>query len=307
MIVYQIFTQYDPRNNRLGAWSNPLPIDSDLTGLVGPQGPKGDPGSDGAPLTMVQVFSPPQNVIAANAGSIDGSTISGYGSFDVHLNNSGIIEHVTTNIGGVRREGFRLKAGVYTINFDLRFSAVEAQLAKVQRVDLLAYTLASDGSEETVWRGHVGDPAIFAGNAVLDCRIPNDDEVIYLAAIAIEKTGQDLTVGQNFTYQAAVSIIKQDGAVGPTGPQGPAGADGAPVLRWRGPWQPNTVYAQNDAVSYQGSSYFIRSPTTSNASLTPPAVPSIYGVLAQKGADGAQGPQGPQGQLEQMEAVLGVG
>lgn len=92
------------------------------------------------------------------------------------------------------------------------------------------------------------------------------------------------------------------GATGPTGPQGPTGATGSqgpagPIgpagLNWRGAWSSGTDYVIDDAVSYQGQSWF--------ASADPPvgSVPSgsstYWQLMAAQGATGPQGPTGATG------------
>jgi hypothetical protein len=59
------------------------------------------------------------------------------------------------------------------------------------------------------------------------------------------------------------------GATGPAGPQGVAGPEG---LNWRGPWDGAAAYAQDDAVSYAGSSWI--APAAMTVGTVPGAVPS---------------------------------
>jgi hypothetical protein len=63
-----------------------------------------------------------------------------------------------------------------------------------------------------------------------------------------------------------------------------------PGLNWRGPWAASTVYAVNDAVQYNGSSYVAQF-VNSDATFTP----SNWQLLAAQGGVGPQGPQGLQG------------
>ena len=55
----------------------------------------------------------------------------------------------------------------------------------------------------------------------------------------------------------AISIPGPQGPQGVAGPQGPIGLTGASGITWRGVWNNTTVYNANDAVSRNGSSYFI--------------------------------------------------
>ena len=83
-----------------------------------------------------------------------------------------------------------------------------------------------------------------------------------------------------------------DGAQGPQGepgPQGPSGPAGPGVINWRGDYDYYTYYNQNDAVSYDGSSYICVSGNSYNY----PYVGSGYwGLLARKGDQGPQGESG---------------
>jgi Chaperone of endosialidase len=66
--------------------------------------------------------------------------------------------------------------------------------------------------------------------------------------------------------------------------KGPAGVPGgAPA--WQGTWQPATAYSANDAVSYQGSSYY--APSAIAPDVAPPAAP--WQTIAQQGAPGPPG------------------
>jgi len=94
----------------------------------------------------------------------------------------------------------------------------------------------------------------------------------------------------------AISIPGPQGPQGVQGPVGPTGATGASGLNWRGVYNSGTAYSVNDAVYYDGSSWF--SPNGTAAGNTP-AIPSIHwfplALEGAQGATGAQGPRGPQG------------
>ena len=87
------------------------------------------------------------------------------------------------------------------------------------------------------------------------------------------------------------------GAPGATGPAGPAG------LNWRGAWAGGTVYAVDDSVGYNGSTFFATAahPNTDNTPPTNDPAGSVtttnagWQILAIEGAVGPQGPQGNQG------------
>lgn len=100
---------------------------------------------------------------------------------------------------------------------------------------------------------------------------------------------------------------------GPQGPQGPTGAQGEPGpagpaspagLNWLGAWSADTAYADDDSVSWGGSTYFATAP---HAAGSPPptgtagdpgddtALNAGWALLAVQGATGPAGPQGAQG------------
>jgi hypothetical protein len=84
------------------------------------------------------------------------------------------------------------------------------------------------------------------------------------------------------------------GTPGIQGPPGPEGAVGPAGLEWQGSWVEGTVYLQNDAVSYEGASYFV----TCEEVIDPEIIPSenaCFALLASQGATGSQGPTGQAG------------
>lgn len=95
-------------------------------------------------------------------------------------------------------------------------------------------------------------------------------------------------------------------ATGPAGPQGPAGNNGAtgpqgipgPVgpagLNWQGEWSALGTYVLDDAVAYNGASYFCINPVGPSAT-TPDIDITNWALLAAQGATGPQGPQGATG------------
>jgi hypothetical protein len=92
------------------------------------------------------------------------------------------------------------------------------------------------------------------------------------------------------------------GATGATGPQGPIGPQGVPGpvgpagLTWQGLWSAGGTYAENDAVSYAGASYFCYNPAGVGPSPSNPVTDTAnWALLAAEGATGPQGPQGIQG------------
>ncbi len=91
----------------------------------------------------------------------------------------------------------------------------------------------------------------------------------------------------------------QPGAPGPTGPAGaqglagPAGAPGPAGLNWRGAWNSTTIYAPNDAVQFNGSSYVAA--VKAAQGIQPDTNAATWNLLAQQGAQGPAGATGAQG------------
>lgn len=104
------------------------------------------------------------------------------------------------------------------------------------------------------------------------------------------------------------------GDVGPQGPQGdpgpqgatgPVGPSGATGLNWKGSYSELESYVENDAVVYEGSTYFAIAPSTG----IPPAETSSYwAVMASSGAQGPQGIPGPKGDqgVEGQQGIQGL-
>lgn len=103
---------------------------------------------------------------------------------------------------------------------------------------------------------------------------------------------------QPYTIQDLVDTIGT-GAEGPQGVEGPAGPPG-PVgpagLNWQSSWVSGTSYVADDAVGYDGASWFCILATSGTT--TPDVDSTHWALLASQGAvgpAGAQGPTGPQG------------
>ncbi len=86
------------------------------------------------------------------------------------------------------------------------------------------------------------------------------------------------------------------GSIGPQGLAGPTGAigpQGPPVATFAGPYSSTSNYAQNDAASWNGSTYV--SLVAGNRGNTPDVNPAYWALLVQHGDVGPAGPAGPQG------------
>jgi len=86
------------------------------------------------------------------------------------------------------------------------------------------------------------------------------------------------------------------GATGPQGPKGDAGPIGPAGLTWRSAWSANTSYVKDDAVGYNGASWFCLAPVSGNPSNSNPSLDNTHwALLASQGATGPQGPTGATG------------
>lgn len=97
--------------------------------------------------------------------------------------------------------------------------------------------------------------------------------------------------------QGLQGIPGEPGPEGPEGIQGPKGDKGdvGPAgLTWRGVWSSLTDYVEDDAVSYNNSSWF----ATENPPVgsIPSNSSSYWQILAAQGPQGDVGPQGPPGE-----------
>lgn len=84
------------------------------------------------------------------------------------------------------------------------------------------------------------------------------------------------------------------GLQGPIGPQGVAGPVGPAGLNWQGVWVSGTSYVVDDAVGYDGASWFCINNTAGISS--PDLDPTNWALLASQGSQGPQGPQGLPGE-----------
>jgi hypothetical protein len=83
------------------------------------------------------------------------------------------------------------------------------------------------------------------------------------------------------------------GEQGLQGVQGIAGTVGPAGLNWQGSWTSGTSYAEDDAVAYNGASWFCIAATSGT---TNPSADTVHwALLASQGAQGLQGEQGPAG------------
>ena len=129
-------------------------------------------------------------------------------------------------------------------------------------------------------------------------------------SIAPTNVGVNLKKVVDYVDQETQAVTLTPGPQGPAGPQGAVGPAG---LEWKGQWVSGTTYYENEAVGFDGASYFLftednvgsqsEDPVTDNNHW---ALLASQGAVGPQGITGAQGPIGPQGiqgpQGEQGEA-----
>lgn len=97
---------------------------------------------------------------------------------------------------------------------------------------------------------------------------------------------------EDITATVGVGSEGPQGIQGPAGPPGPVGPAG---LEWQGAWDTNSSYAVNDAVGFNGASWFCISEVTGTGNSNPEEDTVSWALLAAQGATGPQGAQGPTG------------
>ena len=140
-----------------------------------------------------------------------------------------------------------------------------------------------------------------ANAAVFDFEIPQG----LAASIAVG----DVTTVVNGTPASVQNVGTAEEAIfdfvipaGPTGPQGPIGLTGATGIVWKNLWNPSADYVNNDAVFYDGASWFAAGdppigevPSQSSGYWFPLALQGATGPQGEQGIQGIQGIQGEQG------------
>jgi hypothetical protein len=129
--------------------------------------------------------------------------------------------------------------------------------------------------------------------ALIDAQITNET---LESSITPTEVGSRMKDTIDYTTEQIDALELVEGPQGPQGVQGPAGPLG-PVgpagLEWQGTWVSGTSYVADDAVGYDGASWFCILATSGT---TAPDLDSTHwALLASQGAEGPQGVQGPTG------------
>jgi hypothetical protein len=130
--------------------------------------------------------------------------------------------------------------------------------------------------------------------------IPSGTKFIGIAAnVSVPERRQESINNKTQAYTvediAAFAGVGSEGPQGVQGPAGPPGPVGPAGLEWRGAWNTNSSYAVDDAVGFNGSSWFCISAVTGTGNSNPEVATTKWALLASQGATGPQGAQGPTG------------
>lgn len=96
--------------------------------------------------------------------------------------------------------------------------------------------------------------------------------------------------------QGPVGPIGPTGPVGPAGAAGPTGANGT-GFNFRNAFDPSAIYAVNDVVTYNGSTYLATDPSQGAGNATPDVNTGAWRLMASAGAPGPAGATGAQGPM----------
>lgn len=140
---------------------------------------------------------------------------------------------------------------------------------------------------------------------------------INVGTVTTGAAGSSASVTNVGTSSAAVfniTIPRGDkGDKGDTGNTGATGATGATGLNWQGAWSNSVDYINNDAVYYNGASWFASGdptvgevPEIGATHWMPLALQGATGATGATGPQGPQGIQGPAGNLGDLSGVLPI-
>jgi hypothetical protein len=116
-----------------------------------------------------------------------------------------------------------------------------------------------------------------------------EDTYINIVDVDSPNSGNIISV-DNFAQILPPGPAGPEGIQGPAGPLGPVGPAG---LNWQGAWVSGDSYVADDAVGYDGASWFCILATSGTT--TPDLDSTHWALLASQGAQGIQGEQGPTG------------
>lgn len=181
----------------------------------------------------------------------------------------------------------------------------------------IAYTDLPKADPETLEATDVAEPAWWAELDAVRMRVDGVDVVPIPGPAGpvgpMGPTGPQGSQGE----QGVPGERGETGPVGPRGERGDVGPVGPAGLNWRGLWDAQADYAEDDAVAYSGSSWFATGnptvgevPSVSSPNWQAMALQGARGEKGEQGIPGPQGlrgdtgPQGPQG-LQGVQGIQG--
>lgn len=160
--------------------------------------------------------------------------------------------------------------------------------------DLRTGASTSVGCDMRSFDGHTGN--LYLGSKYISgvrsdvFKVDNDGDTTAKSFIKIGGTSAEYLMADGTISIGGIGTQGPQGVQGPAGPLGPVGPAG---LTWRGSWTSGTSYIANDAVGYNGASWFCILATSGTT--TPNLATTNWALLASQGAQGIQGIQGPTG------------
>ena len=272
-------------------------------GEPGPPGPPGPPGADGDGTAYYGQVS------KMTDGTINIATAGTYQSTGL----TATLDSESYGIALGTTDTFAIKnTSGETLLFKIYASAdIDAGNNKILGVKLALNGNPVDTTECRASTATGSDFAKLVTNWMIELA-PNDEVALFVTnhtstgnitlnrgRIVTSTVGRQGPTGPQ-GEQGTIGPAGAQGVQGPVGPEGPAGAVGPAGLTWRSAWSSGTAYVTDDAVGYNGASWFCINAVGPSA--TPPDVDTTnWALLASQGATGpqgpagAQGPQGPQG------------
>jgi len=130
----------------------------------------------------------------------------------------------------------------------------------------------------------------------VDRVIQDDDKVIgtdFNGSVTKNYLMEDL-LGYMQNNITDITVTGTRGPEGEPGPKGDPGAVGPAGLEWKGTWISGNNYVEDDAVAYDGASYFCIADATGRTE-NPDTDTAYWALLAAQGANGSTGSRGPRG------------
>ena len=238
--------------------------------------------------------------------SVDGKVVITDQTVSERIDGTGYVSLRPTEAGNAYRAVFNPTAG----------EPWEEWIA-VPNLAEIAYTDLPKADPETLEATDVAEPTWWAELDAVRMRVDGVDVVPIPGPAGpvgpMGPTGPQGSQGE----QGVPGERGETGPVGPRGERGDVGPVGPAGLNWRGLWNAQADYAEDDAVAYSGSSWFATGnptvgevPSVSSPNWQAMALQGARGEKGEQGIPGPQGlrgdtgPQGPQG-LQGVQGIQG--